>query len=292
MTDHIDTSAERDRPVSLLAQIEAADPEVAERMLMSRRGAITAGVALATAPIAVAALARDAFGQTLPAVVTGILNYALTLEYLEAEFYRRGTAASNLIPSSDAAIFNTIASHEAQHVTILQQALGSQARPRPTFDFSGGSGSGQGPLGNLVFTDYSTFLQLAQAFEDTGVRAYKGQAPALLGAAYKPYLATALGIHSVEARHASEVRRLRGQRLGNAEMAPNKGWITGAATDISFAQAVYAGDDNTVQGGVDLTTVSTASRDNITEAFDEPLTQKQVLAIAGIFLNTTGGPAT
>ncbi len=307
MTDHIEITAAADRPLSLFGRIEAADPEIAERMLMTRRTAVAAGVALATAPLAVAAMARDAFGQSasLPAIVTGILNYALTLEYVEAEFYRRGVAASRAgtlaIPSSDLAIFTTIAGHEAQHVTVLQQALGGlvgqggQARVSPTFDFSGGSGSGQGPLGDQVFKNYDTFLQLAQAFEDTGVRAYKGQAPALLAPSYKPFLAAALGIHSVEARHASEVRRLRGQRAGNAEQAPNKGWITGNQTDIPFAQGPagpYAGEDNTVQGGIDLTTVSQASRDSITEGWDEPLTQRQVLAIAGIFLNTTGGPAT
>jgi rubrerythrin len=62
------------------------------------------------------------------------------------------------------------------------------------------------------FTDYQQFLALAQAFEDTGVRAYKGQAANLMS---KPDLLTAaLQIHSVEARHASEVRRLRGQKDG------------------------------------------------------------------------------
>jgi hypothetical protein len=58
------------------------------------------------------------------------------------------------------------------------------------------------------FTDYQQFLH---RFEDTGVRAYKGQAANLMS---KPDLLTALQIHSVEARHASEVRRLRGQKDG------------------------------------------------------------------------------
>jgi hypothetical protein len=103
---------------------------------------------------------------------------------------------------------------------------------------------------------------LSQGFEDTGVRAYKGQAAALM--ANDAVLTTALQIHSVEARHASAVRRLRGQ----------KGWITGNQTDIAPLAPVYAGEE--VGQGV----TSTASA----EAFDEPLTTDQVLAIANLFI--------
>ena len=281
MTHHTETLAEIDRPVSLLAQVEAADPEIADRLVTSR-AATAAAVGLVTAPVALAVLANDAFGQgRLPLVLVNVLNFALTLEYLERDFYLTGTGTKGLIPASDQTIFQTIASHESQHVSALAAALGSAAKPKPAFDFTGGKGSGKGPYAD-VFTSYNTFLGVAQAFEDTGVRAYKGQAPSLLP--YKGYLATALGIHSVEARHASEVRRLRGQILGNAEQAPNKGWITRNLTDIPGTAATYAGEDNTVQGGVDLTKVSSASLDNITEGWDEPLTAQQVLAIAGNFI--------
>ncbi|HEY0779994.1 MAG TPA: ferritin-like domain-containing protein, partial [Gemmatirosa sp.] len=268
----------------LLAHLEAEDPEIAER-LVSRRmailqgagtsAAVAAGIGLATAPVALAALARDAFGQStrLPAVVITVLNFALTLEYLESAFYMKGVA-SGIIPSSDQAIFNTINTHEAQHVVALKSTLGSSARPSPTFDFTAG---GKFPT---VFSDYSTFTALAQAFEDTGVRAYKGQAPALMP--YKSVLTTALTIHSVEARHAAEVRRLRG---GFTNQGPyHKGWIDGAMTDIPGTSGTYAGEDNTVHAGIDLAQHSTASVMHIQEAFDEPLTMAQVLAIAGNFI--------
>ncbi|GJG85331.1 hypothetical protein tb265_05120 [Gemmatimonadetes bacterium T265] len=274
MTDHIETLG---RPKSLLEHLESADPEIAER-LVSRRAAVAAGVGLASAPVMLAALARDAFGQAarLPAVVISVLNFALTLEYLERDFYVTAVGTSGLIPASDQPIFNRIRDHEVSHVSAILGLLGTSARPKPTFDFTA---HGAFPT---VFSDYATFLAVSQAFEDTGVRAYKGQAPALFP--YKSALSYALQIHSVEARHASEVRRLRGQRKGDPEQAPNKGWITEAQTDIPGTQATYAGEDNTVEGGVDLTTISTASRDNITEAFDEPLTMAQVLAIAGNFI--------
>ena len=60
----------------------------------------------------------------------------------------------------------------------------------------------------LFLSDYSVFLEVSQVFEDTGVRAYKGQAPNLLG--NQVVLTAALGIHAVEARHASTVRFIRG----------------------------------------------------------------------------------
>jgi hypothetical protein len=261
------------------------DPEIAEvlvtRRAASSRGAsvsatVAAGLRLASVPVALAALSREALGQGLPAKVVDVLNFALTLEYLEAEFYNMGVAKAGLIPMADRRIFTTIQNHENAHVTFLKNALGRAAVPKPTFDFSAGNGSGNGPYAT-VFTDYSIFKAVAQAFEDTGVRAYKGQAVFLTGA--PAILEAALSIHSVEARHASQVRRLRGN---SQEMAPNKGWITGNQTDVPGSAATYAGEERTRQLGVDITgfvSVSAAS-----ESFDEPLTKAQVLAIVGPFI--------
>ena len=152
------------------------------------------------------------------------------------------------------------------------------AVPKPTFDFTAGNGSYAGPYAD-VFSNFATFAAVAQAFEDTGVRAYKGQAPALKP--YKAFLTAALTIHSVEGRHASEVRRLRGDFSG---LSPHKGWITRNITDIAGTAAVYAGEQNTVQGGVDVTSITSVGVDEITEAFDEPLTMAQVLAIVDPFI--------
>ena len=285
MSDHFQ---DQGRPHSLFGHLEAADPEIAARIAdrasavaagASTSRAVAAGLALASAPIALAVLASDAFGQTtrLPAVVISVLNFALTLERLESAFYTMGTSSMGPpIPAGDLPIFTTITKHEADHVQALTSALGSSARSAPTFDFTA---NGMYPD---VFTNYDTFKALAQAFEDTGVRAYKGQAPSLMP--YKNYLAVALSIHSVEARHASEIRRLRG---GFTETGPNgKGWITGASTDIPGGSATYAGEDNTSQGGVDVTTLYPAPSTAYSEAFDEPLTMQQVLAIAGNFIRS------
>ena len=277
--------ADQGRPQSLFASVAAAEPEVAVRLAerhaeiaegASTSSFVAAGLGLAAAPIALAALASDAYGQArLPAAVVAALNFALVLEYLESEFYTNAVKTSGLIPAGDQTIFNTIQSHEAQHVSYLQTALGAQARPKPTFDFKAG-----GLFPNTVFADYATFTAVAQAFEDTGVRAYKGQAGALIP--YPAILTAALSIHSVEARHASMVRRLRGNF---SELAPNKGWITGAQTDIAIAKANYAGEDNVMQGGVDVSTlVPTAGAGAASEAFDEILTMAQVIPLVAPFI--------
>lgn len=225
-------------------------------------------------------MSKQAFAQGIPNEVVDVLNFALTLEYLESEFYNRGVAAAGLIPAADRAIFTTIQGHESAHVAFLQNALGSQAVSKPAFDYSAGGGSGTGPYAD-VFANYETFKAVAQAFEDTGVRAYKGQAPALQP--YDTYLTAALTIHSVEARHASEVRRLRG---GFADTEPlYEGWITGSQTDIPGASAVYAGEDNTTQLGVNVATLKPYGANSASEAFDEPLTKAQVLAIVTPFLS-------
>jgi hypothetical protein len=117
---------------------------------------------------------------------------------------------------------------------------------------------------------------LAQAFEDTGVRAYKGQAGNVM--ANDTVLTAALQIHSVEARHASQFRRLRGE----------KGWITSDSRGNlpPQTQAVYDGEANTMQGGRDAAplgaTVGGAAA--VSEAFDEPLGMQAVLNIIRPFL--------
>lgn len=263
------------------------DPEIVPHAVararpnLSRRDALRAtglyGAAVAASPFVLASLAQEAYGQTLPANVRAVLELALTLEHLEYDFYVEGVAMSGLIPAADRALFTTIRDHEGDHVRFLQRVLGlpqgfgpgAAGRPANGFDFTAG-----GALPTM--TSYPTYLVVSQGFEDTGVRAYKGQAGNLIAA--DAILEAALQIHSVEARHASAVRRLRGQ----------KGWITGNNTDNAAIAAVYEGEANVTQGGVNLQTAfsGTYSVNAITEAFDEPLTREQVLAIARPFIRS------
>jgi rubrerythrin len=262
------------------------DPEVLD-VMATRRDALRGagrwgmGLAMASVPLALASMAKSAFAQTTPQAVVDVLNFALTLEELEAEFYVMGMNAAGLIPAADRQIFGTIRDHEVAHVQFLRNALGSAAVAKPTFDFTAGGAF-------TPFSNYDQFKALAQAFEDTGVRAYKGQAPVLLQS--KPILRAALTIHSVEARHASEVRRLRGNF---ADQEPQQGWITLnlRGTDMPAAtQPVYDGEELTTQAGVNIATLpgaatgSTIGANAASEAFDEPLTRAQVLAIVDAFI--------
>ena len=123
-----------------------------------------------------------------------ILNFALTLEYLEAEFYTEAEEMLNL--NGELALFTkVVAAHERAHVRALKAVLGSRAVKKPRFNFRGTTES------------VSKYRATAQVLEDTGVRAYKGQAPRIKSDAI---LAAALAIHSVEARHASWIRDLNG----------------------------------------------------------------------------------
>lgn len=251
----------------------------------SRRNALRRvgklGLAAAAMPVAFSAVAKRAYGQDLPETVVEILNYALTLEYLESEFYTQGLNAEGLIPSEARDLFEQIDIHETSHVDTLKSALGEAAVPKPNFDFTSG---GQFD----TFSNYQTFLLLSQGFEDLGVRAYKGQAPRLIE--YDDILTTALRIHSVEARHAAAVRRLRGL----------DSWIpfNNTPDQNTAIQAVYLGEtsddyeNQTRQAGVEMKNVVNPRRDLtrdtpvelITESFDEPLNMSYVLGVASLFI--------
>lgn len=257
----------------ILATVSARSAEISQGA--SVNGKIAAALALGSIPIALGVLSKEAFGQA-PSDVLDVLQFALTLEYLEAEFYTRGVAAAGLIATGDVALFTTIRDHENTHVTALQGLIrGKGATPgsKPAFDFTA---KGNVPGFNFTAGQYETFKVLAQAFEDTGVRAYKGQAGRLMND--KPILNAALSIHSVEARHASEVRRLRGK----------KGWITGKSRDDlpAFTQGIYEGEDNTMYAGLDANAFGNGNGGigAVQEAFDEPLTKAEVLAIVSPFL--------
>jgi hypothetical protein len=183
------------------------DPELQERLL-SRRDLFHKSTAMlgaaASAPLVLAATAKQTFAQGLPQEIVDVLNFALTLEHIEDVFYRLGNGTDGLIPQQYQAVFNHIGLHEAQHVAFLESALGGAAVARPEADFTAG-----GKFAD-VFENFETFLTLSQTFEDLGVAAYKGQATKLMP--NDDILTAALQIHSVEARHAAEVRRIGGKK--------------------------------------------------------------------------------
>ncbi|AXE18070.1 ferritin-like domain-containing protein [Runella rosea] len=272
--------------LKILNMIEERDPEMSDR-LNSRRKALRdfadlgKKLTMAAVPLAMGSMFQKAYGQSTTSVVD-VLNYALTLEYLEYRFYEKALASAGLIPAgAPTAAITTIMNHEKAHVNFLKTAItGAGGTPvvEPKFDFSGGQGTGTGPFAT-AFTNYQLFLAVAQSLEDTGVRAYKGQAPNLVQ--QNAVLTAALNIHSVEARHAAHIRMMR-----KANGASVKPWITGkdSGIDNAVVQPIYNGEENTTQAGVDVKTLGSFSANAVTEAFDEPLTKEQVLAVATLFI--------
>ncbi len=122
-----------------------------------------------------------------------ILNFALTLERLEAMFYNLNGDKPYLGSGTLKAIVAEIRDHENAHVALLQGALGANAQPAPTFQ-------------GLDAPTLTQFLTMAQTFEDVGVSAYLGQAPLIQD---KGILATASAILDIEARHAGGIREYR-----------------------------------------------------------------------------------
>jgi hypothetical protein len=178
------TSVDRD---GALAETRAcADRTVSRRSLFGLVLVGTGAIAAARVPAAAAA--------GLAASDVNILNYALVLEYLQASFYTEAER-SGALSGRTAEAARIVGATERAHVKAFHKLLGSQAVKRPTFNFQG------------TTEQQRPFLKTAVAFEDLAVAAYKGQAPKLRSNAV---LAAAIGIHSVEARHAAWMRELFG----------------------------------------------------------------------------------
>ena len=123
-----------------------------------------------------------------------VVNYALTLEYLEAAFYQQAAKKVAGLSSDQKKLIKEIGENEQEHVDALiatAKKLGGTPAKKPRVDFAG------------AFNDKATFLKVANVLEDTGVSAYNGAAPSIKS---KDLLATAGAIVQVEARHAAAIR--------------------------------------------------------------------------------------
>lgn len=178
------------------------DATFTRRRMLANAGIATAALA---APISFGTVAAqmDATPDAVPFTSpVDVLNYALTLEHLEAAFYRDGLAMIGRDGITqwgfqDAVFDNLtlIGEHEAEHVTVLTQVitdLGGEPVSEAMYDFG--------------YDDAVGFIQVAQALEDTGVAAYQGAAQYLMEE--DELLTAALTIHGVEARHAAYVALL------------------------------------------------------------------------------------
>lgn len=134
-----------------------------------------------------------------------ILNFALTLEFLEAEFYTMALQ-NNVVSGRELELVTPIRDHEQAHVqaiTSTVQDLGGTPTEKPMFTFPDG-----------VFTNRAMFLETASMFEELGVTAYHGQVPNIQS---PDVLAAAASIAGVESRHAAVIADIMG---GNPFPAP------------------------------------------------------------------------
>lgn len=266
-------------PIELLQQNRA----LSRRSFLSGAGTLAAASAL-TACGSDNGLASAPTTTTTTYTDADILNFALNLEYLEAEFYLRAATGSGLaaadagsspgavtggamvtgLTSAQQNIINEIAFDEQQHVRFLRSALGSSAVVRPAIDLTNsfntlanaaGIGSTFNPFGS-----FDAFIVGAFIFEDVGVTAYSGAAPLISSSGISAgYLNAAAGIQAVEAYHAGYVRTyLTAQAAANASYA-----YLGYANKVSTLRASLGGGNETAltvpTGTLSATTVVTPS---------------------------------
>jgi rubrerythrin len=147
-----------------------------------------------TSTQAAASSPTDTFGKG----DLGILGYALTLEYLETDFYKQA-AKSGKLSGKVLAVAKQFGSEESQHVQALEGAIkkaGGKLPPKPK--------------GTLPLKDQQSILKLAATVENVGAAAYLGQAGRIKD---KEVLAAALAIHAVEARHAAALNSAIGKDI-------------------------------------------------------------------------------
>ncbi|OGX81802.1 ferritin-like domain-containing protein [Hymenobacter glacialis] len=307
--------------LKIFSEIEKIDGEVYERFDTRRRvfrhmAGLGKTITAATMPVMLGAMFNKAYGQTtgLSADIKNTLNLALQLEYLEYYYYDAGLKTPGLIPTADVPAVTIMRDDELGHINALKGVLGADAFPDPTlaaFDYTAG--------GKLApFAAAAGYYATAQSLEDTGVRAYKGGAPKLM--ANKDILTAALNIHSVEARHSSHIRMMRrtlagstngGDIAGGTNNANPKSWVSlrenggplPAVTAPIYGPGTttdFPGEDNVTQATVNVQNTTTyptvpgvtftdaLKAAAVAEAFDEPLDDLAVKAIARNFRSAVG----
>ena len=184
----------------------ARDPVSRRRFLAIGGGTGAAGMLLAacgdddeetatTDETTTQASGGDEFSEMFGEGDLGIVNYALTLEFLEAAFYDE-VVKSGLFKGDDLALIKVIGQHEQEHVDALMATAKDLGGP-----------AAEAPMTKFPLDDAQTVLETAASVENLGAAAYLGQAAAIEN---PDILAAALSIHTVEARHAATLNNITG----------------------------------------------------------------------------------
>jgi len=253
--------------------------------VLSRRDAIASAagtssriltaLGIGAIPVALAAISRSASAQTTTDLLDS-LQFVLLIVQMQNDLHLRAASASGFVPSSDVSAMAAIGTQDgAQEQTLdsLITSLNATPNATPSFDWTA-----KGAFPNFSFAagQYSTYQIIAQGLEDLGVRAFKGQIARMTANPAAMVQVATYG--SIQARHAAEIRRIRGK----------KAWITGSSRDDlpAFFQPVYDGEEATIHAGYDSSALAGADGglNAVTEAFDEPLTKSQAQAVITPFL--------
>lgn len=265
--------------------------ELYQRSVNRRKFLAGMGAAGAASVLAGCSSTSNIGATTTTYTDTDILNFALNLEYLEAEFYLHAATGSGLssadagsnpgtvtgglqvtgLSSAQQNILNEIAYDEQEHVRYLRSALGSAAVARPAIDIVNSfntlaSAAGIASTFN-PYANFDAFVVGAFIFEDVGVTAYAGAAPLISTAGITAgYLSAAAGIMAVEAYHAAYVRTyLTAQAIANSSYV-----YLGYANKVSALRATLGGSNETTltvpTGTVPLTATTIATPSSIVAA--------------------------
>lgn len=266
------------------------------RSFLAGAGAVSAAALVSgcasSAPVNAGGTGTSPTYPALDITDNDILNFALNLEYLEAEFYLRGatgaglstadalsgagtvTGGTSAVPSPTAsftAYLNEISQNELNHVRFLQAAIsGNSGTPvaRPNIDFTNAfnalaSAAGIGSTFD-PFSSMDAFLVGAFVFEDVGVTAYIGAAPAITSSTI---LTAAAGIAAVEAYHAAEIRL---RIAGEAKITSNSTYLN-YANQISALRATLGGGNETTLSINSIVASSAANAIGFSRTTDEVL---------------------
>ncbi|GAA2752091.1 ferritin-like domain-containing protein [Amnibacterium kyonggiense] len=284
----------------------SAETAVDRRKLLTMAGIAGAGAGAAVLGSSAAATAAPAHWGNGPVNDGSILNFALNLEYLEAEFYLRAVTGEGLpdgyttgkcdrgrvrgghkVPFRTKAIKNyarEIAMDEKDHVAFLRSALGNAKVSRPSIDLqtsftAAATAAGVIKKGQTFdpFASETNFLLGAFLFEDVGVTAYKGAAPLITN---KTYLDAAAGILAVEAYHAGIVRTTL---YAEGFLDPS---LYGTVNKLSDARDLLDGPGDDDQGIGDRDRANLVPTDRNSIAYSR--TPGAVLDI--VYLNLSGKP--